>query len=45
MGRKPKETKPKTVSPYTLLTKWFNDGNPNSSIPKEVMEGNAIGPQ
>lgn len=37
--------KTKTVSVYTLLSKWLNDGSKTSKIPDEVVKNKAIGPQ
>jgi len=33
------------VSPYQILNKWLYDGSSTSIIPKEILEGNIIGPQ
>jgi len=40
-----KKQQEKKISPYTLLSRWINDGSKNSKIPKDLIDDKSIGPQ
>lgn len=44
MAKKP-SVKPNTVSPWTLLNRWYQDGSSKSPIPPEVLQAKIVGGQ